>query len=58
MPFCLSCDHPGVRLHHEHPGIGKIQRHPLQVKTIHKTVGVPLKYFPLLASCEFAGALG
>lgn len=25
---------------------------------IHETVGVPVKYFPLLAACEFAGALG
>jgi uncharacterized membrane protein YphA (DoxX/SURF4 family) len=39
-------------------GIGKIRRHPLQVKVIHETVGVPLKYFPFLATCEFAGALG
>ena len=39
-------------------GVGKIRRNPLQVKVIHETVGVPLKYFPLLAACEFAGALG
>jgi uncharacterized membrane protein YphA (DoxX/SURF4 family) len=39
-------------------GVGKIRRHPLQVRVIHETVGVPLKYFPLLATCEFAGALG
>ena len=39
-------------------GVGKIRRHPLQVRAIHETVGVPLKYFPLLATCEFAGALG
>ena len=38
--------------------VGKIRRHPLQVRVIHETVGVPLKYFPLLAACEFAGALG
>ena len=25
---------------------------------VHRTVGVPLRYFPLLAVCEFAGALG
>jgi hypothetical protein len=25
---------------------------------IHETVGIPLKYFPLLAACEFAGAFG
>src|SRR6478736_5524013 len=39
-------------------GVGKIRRHPLQVRVVHETVGVPLKYFPLLAACEFAGALG
>jgi hypothetical protein len=25
---------------------------------IHEVVGVPLKYFSLLAACEFAGAVG
>jgi uncharacterized membrane protein YphA (DoxX/SURF4 family) len=39
-------------------GLGKIRRDPHQIKVIHETVGVPLKYFPLLAACEFAGALG
>jgi uncharacterized membrane protein YphA (DoxX/SURF4 family) len=39
-------------------GVGKIRRDPLQVKVVHETVGVPLKYFPGLAACEFAGALG
>jgi hypothetical protein len=39
-------------------GIGKVRRDPRQVKVIHETVGVPLKYLPLLAVCEFAGALG
>jgi hypothetical protein len=39
-------------------GLGKIRRDPRQVKVIHETVGVPLNYFPLLAICEFAGALG
>ena len=28
------------------------------VQVIHEVVGVPLKYFPLLAASEFAGALG
>ena len=28
------------------------------MKVIHETVGVPLDYLPLLAACEFAGALG
>ncbi len=39
-------------------GAGKIRRDPLQVRVVHETVGVPLKYFPLLAACEFAGAVG
>jgi hypothetical protein len=39
-------------------GVGKIRRDPLQVKVVHETVGVPLKYFPGLAGCEFAGAVG
>jgi len=38
-------------------GIGKIRHHPLQVKVIHETVGVPLDYFPVLAGCEFAARL-
>jgi hypothetical protein len=25
---------------------------------VHETIGLPLKYFPLLAACEFAGAVG
>jgi hypothetical protein len=39
-------------------GVGKIRRNPHQVRVIHETVGVPLKFFPFLAACEFAGALG
>jgi hypothetical protein len=39
-------------------GIGKIRRDPKIVKVIHEIVGVPMKYFPLLAACEFAGAVG
>jgi len=39
-------------------GIGKIRRDPHILQIIHEVVGVPLKYFPLLAACEFAGALG
>jgi len=39
-------------------GLGKLRRDPRQVKVIHETVGVPLQYFPLLAACEFGGALG
>jgi uncharacterized membrane protein YphA (DoxX/SURF4 family) len=39
-------------------GVGKIRRDPLPVRVVHETVGVPLKYFPLLAACEFVGAVG
>lgn len=36
----------------------KIRRDPNVVKAIHETVGVPMKYFPLLAACEITGAVG
>src|ERR1700751_6091990 len=39
-------------------GIGKVRHDPQIVQVIHEVVGVPMKYFPLLAACEFAGALG
>ena len=39
-------------------GIGKIRHDPHIVQVIHEVVGVPMKYFPLLAACEFSGALG
>jgi len=39
-------------------GVGKIRRDPRIVRVIHEVIGVPLRYFPLLAACEFAGALG
>ncbi len=39
-------------------GVGKIRRDAHQVRVIHETVGVPLKFFPLLAACEFTGAAG
>jgi uncharacterized membrane protein YphA (DoxX/SURF4 family) len=39
-------------------GLGKIRRDPKILHVIHEVVGVPLKYFSLLAACELAGALG
>jgi len=39
-------------------GVGKLRHDPHIVKVIHETVGVPMKYFPLLAACEIAGAFG
>jgi DoxX-like family len=39
-------------------GIGKIRRDPKIMHVIHEVVGVPLKYFSLLAACELAGAVG
>jgi hypothetical protein len=38
--------------------VAKVRRDPKVVHVIQEVVGVPLKYFPLLAACEFAGALG
>lgn len=38
--------------------LGKLRRDPRIVRVIHELVGVPMKYFPLLAACEFAGAMG
>ena len=39
-------------------GLGKIRKDPHQVRVVHETVGIPLSYFPVLATCECAGALG
>ncbi len=39
-------------------GIGKVRGDPHIVQVIHEVVGVPMKYFSVLAACEFAGALG
>ena len=39
-------------------GLGKLRRHPKIVHVVHEVVGVPLMFFPHLAACEFAGALG
>ena len=39
-------------------GMMKIRRDPRSTRIIHDVVGVPLEVLPILASCEFAGALG
>lgn len=39
-------------------GLGKLRREPKIVRIVHEVVGVPLSYFPHLAACEIAGALG
>src|SRR5262245_17269336 len=36
----------------------KLREDPTVVKIIHETVGVPMRYLPLLAGCEIAGAVG
>jgi hypothetical protein len=36
----------------------KLRRDPKVVRVIHEVVGVPFQYFPHLAACELAGALG
>ena len=38
--------------------VAKIRRDPKVVHVIQEVVGVPLPFFPLLAACELAGALG
>lgn len=39
-------------------GVMKLRREPMVVKSIHELVGVPLRYLPWLAACEFAGGTG
>ncbi len=39
-------------------GVAKLQHDPRAVQIIHELIGVPLEFFPVLAACEFAGALG
>ena len=39
-------------------GVAKLRRDPRVVRVISEVVGVPLKWFPWLAACEFAGGLG
>jgi hypothetical protein len=39
-------------------GMMKVRHDPRTTKIIHEVVGVPLRFFPFLAACEFAGASG
>lgn len=39
-------------------GVAKLRRTPHVVKVIHEVVRVPMKWFPGLAVCELAGAIG
>jgi|SRR5215831_12053767 len=39
-------------------GIAKLRHDPHVVHVIHEVVGVPMKWLPWLAMCEFAGAIG
>ena len=39
-------------------GLGKLRRDPKIVHIVHEVIGVPMRYFPHLAACECAGALG
>jgi len=39
-------------------GVAKLRRDPRVVKVIHEDVGLPLRWLPWLAGCEFAGAAG
>jgi hypothetical protein len=38
--------------------VAKVRRDPKVVHAIQEVVGVPLRYFSILAACEFAGAAG
>jgi len=38
--------------------VGKLRHDPKIVHVVHEIVGVPLNYFPHLAACETAGAVG
>jgi hypothetical protein len=39
-------------------GVAKLRLAPHVVKVIHHDVRVPMAWFPWLAACEFAGAVG
>jgi|SRR5882724_3655073 len=39
-------------------GVAKLRRNPNLVHGLHEVVGVPLRWIPWLAVCEFAGAAG
>jgi len=39
-------------------GLGKLRRNSYIVKTVHDVVGVPIRWFPILAGLEFAVAIG
>lgn len=39
-------------------GIMKLRRDPRTVQRIHEGVGLPVSFFPFLAICQIAGALG
>lgn len=39
-------------------GVMKLQQDPQVIRIIHDVVGVPVRFFPLLAACEFAAAIG
>ena len=39
-------------------GLMKVRHDSRTTKIIHEVVGVPLKFFPFLAACEFAGGIG
>lgn len=38
--------------------LGKLRRSSYIVKTVHEAAGVPIQWFPFLASLEFAAAIG
>jgi DoxX-like family len=38
--------------------LGKLRRDPRIVRIMHELLGVPMRCFPALASCQLAGAIG
>jgi uncharacterized membrane protein YphA (DoxX/SURF4 family) len=39
-------------------GVAKLRHDPKVVRVVHEIAGVPMRWFPWLAACEFAGAAG
>ena len=58
MPFAYSGLAVVTALIVSASGMMKVRRDPKVMKIIHEVVGVPVKFFPFLAACEFAGAVG
>ena len=58
MSIAYSVHAVGTSLMVTFSGMMKVRHDPKITKIIHEVVGVPLRFFPYLAACEFAGAFG